>query len=95
MKFQWDLAALGECSRCEHYDVTPDILVIGKGLGGGILPIAAMLCSEALNVAQHTALGHYTHEKNPVACAAALATLEVIEEERLVDNARKARAIRA
>ncbi|HEY3853521.1 MAG TPA: aspartate aminotransferase family protein [Verrucomicrobiae bacterium] len=83
------LGRTGKMFACEHYDVVPDILVVGKGLGGGIMPIAAMLCREALNVAQHTALGHYTHEKNPVACAAALATLQVIEEEHLVDNARK------
>jgi 4-aminobutyrate aminotransferase len=73
---------------CEHYDVTPDILVLGKGLGGGVFPLAAVLCPENLNVAAKMALGHYTHEKNPVACAAGLATLQVIEEESLVDRAR-------
>jgi 4-aminobutyrate aminotransferase len=82
------LGRTGRMFACQHYDVTPDILVLGKGLGGGIFPIAAMLCRGALNVAQHTALGHYTHEKNPVACAAALATLQVIEEEGLVEHAR-------
>jgi 4-aminobutyrate aminotransferase len=61
--------------------------VLGKGLGGGILPLAALLTRESLNVAGHMALGHFTHEKNPVACAAGLATLEVIQEERLVERA--------
>ena len=84
----WVSGRTGRMFACQHYDVTPDILVLGKGLGGGIFPIAAMLCRGALNVAQHTALGHYTHEKNPVACAAALATLQVIEEEGLVEHAR-------
>lgn len=82
------LGRTGRMFACEHYDVTPDILVLGKGLGGGIFPLAALLCRGALNVAPHTALGHYTHEKNPVACAAGLATLRVIEEEGLVDHAR-------
>jgi 4-aminobutyrate aminotransferase len=82
------LGRTGRMFACQHYDVTPDILVLGKGLGGGIFPLAAMLCRDALNVAQHTALGHYTHEKNPVACAAGLATLQVIEEEGLVEHAR-------
>ncbi len=81
------LGRTGRMFACQHYDVTPDILVLGKGLGGGIFPLAAMLCRGALNVAQHTALGHYTHEKNPVACAAGLATLQVIEEEGLVKRA--------
>jgi 4-aminobutyrate aminotransferase len=82
------LGRTGRMFACQHYDVTPDILVLGKGLGGGIFPLAAVLCRGALNVAQHTALGHYTHEKNPVACAAGLATLQVIEEECLVEHAR-------
>ena len=64
------------------------MLVIGKGLGGGIFPLAALVVREDLDVAPDRALGHYTHEKNPVACAAALATIEVIEEERLLENAR-------
>ena len=61
--------------------------MLGKGLGGGIFPLAALLAREPLNVAAHTALGHYTHEKNPVACAAGLATLDVIRDERLVEHA--------
>jgi len=64
------------------------MLVIGKGLGGGVFPLAALIVREELNVAAGRALGHYTHEKSPVACAAALAALEVIEEEGLVENAR-------
>jgi 4-aminobutyrate aminotransferase len=82
------LGRTGRMFACQHYDVAPDILVLGKGLGGGIFPLAAMLCRGALNNARHTALGHYTHEKNPVACAAGLATLQVIEEEGLVEHAR-------
>jgi 4-aminobutyrate aminotransferase len=82
------LGRTGRMFACQHYEVTPDILVLGKGLGGGVFPLAAVLCRHALDVAQHTALGHYTHEKNPVACAAGLATLQVIEEEGLVEHAR-------
>lgn len=82
------LGRTGRMFACEHYDVVPDMLVLGKGLGGGIFPLAALIARESLNVAAHTALGHYTHEKNPVACAAGLATLEVIRDENLVDHAR-------
>ena len=73
---------------CEHYDIVPDMLVLGKGLGGGVFPLAALIAREELNIAADKALGHFTHEKNPVACAAGLATLQVIEEENLVERAR-------
>ncbi len=81
------LGRTGRMFACEHYDVVPDLLVLGKGLGGGVFPLAALLAREHLNVATHTALGHYTHEKNPVACAAGLATLEVLRDENLVLHA--------
>jgi 4-aminobutyrate aminotransferase len=73
---------------CEHYDVVPDMLVIGKGLGGGVFPLAALIAREDLDIMPERALGHYTHEKNPVACAAGLAAIECIESEDLLENAR-------
>ncbi len=63
------------------------MVVLGKGLGGGIFPLAALVVREEFDVAPERALGHYTHEKNPVACAAALAAIEVIESEGLLGNA--------
>ena len=82
------LGRTGKMFTVEHYGIVPDMLVIGKGLGGGIFPLAALIAREGLDVAPQGALGHYTHEKNPVACAAALATLSVIEEEGLLERAR-------
>ena len=64
------------------------MLVLGKGLGGGIMPLAALIARPELDVAADRALGHYTHEKSSVGCAAALATLGVIEEEGLLAAAR-------
>ncbi len=81
------LGKTGRLFACEHEGVVPDILVLGKALGGGVLPIAATLCRPELDVAGAWALGHYTHEKNPVTCRAALATLEIIEDEGLVERA--------
>ena len=81
------LGRTGKMFACEHYGVVPDMLVIGKGLGGGIFPLAALVAREDLNIAPDFALGHYTHEKNPVGCAAALAAIEVIESEGLVERA--------
>jgi 4-aminobutyrate aminotransferase len=82
------LGRTGKLFAFEHYGIIPDILVLGKGLGGGILPLAAILARERLNVAADKALGHYTHEKNPVACAAGLATLQIIQGENLPERAR-------
>ncbi|NJO44517.1 MAG: aminotransferase class III-fold pyridoxal phosphate-dependent enzyme [Oscillatoriales cyanobacterium RM2_1_1] len=59
------LGKTGKMFACEHDQVVPDILVIGKNLGGGILPIAATICKPELDVCEHYAHGHYTHEKNP------------------------------
>ena len=72
---------------CEHDGVVPDIMVLGKGLGGGILPIAAAVCRPELDVGGAWAFGHYTHEKNPVTTRAALETIRIIEDEGLVENA--------
>jgi 4-aminobutyrate aminotransferase len=83
------LGRTGKMFTCENFGVVPDILVIGKGLGGGILPLAAVIAREDLDVAAERALGHYTHEKSPVACAAALATIEYIEEHNLAGHARQ------
>lgn len=82
------LGRTGTMFSCEQYDVVPDILVLGKSLGGALFPLAAIIAREDLDVAPHTAIGHYTHEKNPVACAAALATLEFIESENLLERSR-------
>jgi 4-aminobutyrate aminotransferase len=83
------LGRTGRMFACEHSGVVPDILVIGKGLGGGIMPMAAMIARADLDIAAETALGHYTHEKSPVGAAAGLATLDVIADEGLVDRARE------
>lgn len=81
------LGKTGQMFACDHDDVVPDILVMGKALGGGILPIAATVCRSNLDVCGDYAVGHYTHEKNPVTCRAALTTIEIIEKEGLVENA--------
>jgi 4-aminobutyrate aminotransferase len=81
------LGKTGRFFAAEHDGAAPDIVVLGKALGGGVLPIAACIARAGLDVAGDFAFGHYTHEKNPVTAAAALATLEVIERDGLVENA--------
>jgi len=82
------LGRTGKMFTFENFGVVPDIVVIGKGLGGGVFPMAAVIADEKLDVAGDRALGHYTHEKSPVGCAAALATLDYIEKHDLAENAR-------
>jgi 4-aminobutyrate aminotransferase len=81
------LGKTGRFFAAEHDGAKPDIVVLGKALGGGVLPIAACIARAGLDVAGDYAFGHYTHEKNPVTSAAALATLQVIEREGLVEHA--------
>lgn len=83
------LGRTGKMFTCEHYGIAPDMLVIGKGLGGGIFPLAALIARVDLDIAPERALGHYTHEKNPVACAAALAAIDTIEQDDLLANTTK------
>lgn len=76
----------GEWFTHQAFDIEPDILCIGKGFGGGLVPIAAMVTKDKYNTAAQVSLGHYTHEKSPIGCAAALATMEVIEQENLLEK---------
>ena len=81
------LGKTGRFFAHDHDGINPDIIVIGKALGGGVLPIAAVIARADLDVAGDFAIGHYTHEKNPVTARAALTTLDIIEDEGLVDRA--------
>jgi 4-aminobutyrate aminotransferase len=87
------LGKTGAMFACEREGVAPDILVLGKALGGGILPIAAVITRPGLDVGGAWAFGHYTHEKNPVTTRAALSTIEIIEDEGLVENAARVGAL--
>ncbi|RUU51255.1 aspartate aminotransferase family protein [Mesorhizobium sp. M2C.T.Ca.TU.002.02.1.1] len=80
------LGKTGKFFASEHDGVTPDIIVLGKSLGGGILPIASVIARRDLDVAGDYAIGHYTHEKNPVTARAALTTIAIIREEGLVER---------
>ncbi|AZU62812.1 aspartate aminotransferase family protein [Neobacillus mesonae] len=83
------LGRTGKMFAFEHYGIVPDIVLLGKGMGGGIFPMAAMLVRDDLDVAADIALGHYTHEKSTLGCAAALAVLQYIEEHQLLEHANK------
>lgn len=78
------LGRTGKMFAFENFDIVPDMVVLGKGLGGGIFPLSTLIVNEKLDVAQNVSLGHYTHEKTPVGCAASLATINYIEDKNLL-----------
>lgn len=76
----------GKMFAFEHFDIVPDIVCLGKGLGAGIIPFAAMITKQEFNTAIDISLGHYTHEKSPLGAAAGLAMLEFIEQQQLLEK---------
>ena len=86
---QMGFGRTGKLFAFEHFDVAPDILCLAKGMGGG-MPIGAFVSSKEymLTLTHNPALGHITtFGGHPVSCAAALASLEVIIEDRLYEKA--------
>ena len=70
----------------QRFDIEPDILVLGKGLGGAVIPQAAVLTKTKYDVAEDISLGHYTHEKPALGCAAICATIDYIDDFMLEEN---------
>jgi adenosylmethionine-8-amino-7-oxononanoate aminotransferase len=82
----------GTMFASEHWGIVPDITTVAKGLTGGYAPIGAAIASPKVAetfMGEHSAFNHrFTFGGNPAACAAGLATLDIIEREALVENAR-------
>jgi len=76
----------GKMFAFENYDIVPDIVCIGKGLGGGIIPMAGIVARDSYNIALDVSLGHFTHEKNPLGSVAALAMLEYMEQNKILEK---------
>ena len=83
------LGRTGKMFAFEHFEIEPDILCLGKGLGGAIFPQAAMVTRDEYNRFGDISLGHYTHEKSPLGALAALTTIEIIEEEKLLEKSQE------
>lgn len=81
------LGRTGKLFSFEHFGIEPDMICLGKGLGGGIVPFAALIARDRFNVAAAVSLGHFTHEKSPLGAAAALATLDTLADEGLLAKA--------
>jgi len=85
------LTGMGRCGKwlcMEHWGVVPDVVTLGKGLGNGF-PVTAMVVREEIKESVETISASTSYGGNPMACAAALACIEVIEEEDLLENARR------
>jgi 4-aminobutyrate aminotransferase len=76
----------GKMFAFEHYDIIPDVLCLGKGLGAGIIPFAAMITKDDYNVAADVSLGHFTHEKSPLGSAAASAMIDWMQHENILQK---------
>ena len=87
-EIQTGIGRTGRMFALEHDEVVPDVLALGKGLGGGF-PMAAFLCTEAVAATVKPGDHGGTYVGNPLACAAASAVLEVVQEEKLVERAAK------
>lgn len=86
---QTGIARTGRMIACDHEEVKPDILVLGKALSGGMYPVSAVLANnEIMNVIKPGQHGS-TFGGNPLACAVAVAALDVVLEDKLAENAEK------
>lgn len=86
---QTGIARTGKLLACQHEDVRPDILILGKALSGGVYPVSAVLADDTIMEVIQPGQHGSTFGGNPVACAVAMAALEVVKEEQLEENAEK------
>ncbi len=84
---QTGIARTGKLIACHHEDVQPDILVLGKALSGGMYPVSAVLADNEIMNVIHPGQHGSTFGGNPLACAVAMAALDVVEEEKLSERA--------
>ena len=84
---QTGIGRTGRMLACDHEGVRPDILMLGKALGGGVVPISAVLADDEIMLTIKPGEHGSTFGGNPVACRASMAALEVVREERLTENA--------
>lgn len=83
---QTGLGRTGKLLACHYEMVRPDILILGKALGGGVLPVSAVLCDDEIMMTIKPGQHGSTFGGNPLACKVAMASLEVIRDERLAEN---------
>lgn len=88
-EIQTGLARTGKMLACDHENVRPDILILGKALSGGTVPVSAVLADDFIMMNIKPGEHGSTYGGNPLACAVAMAALDVLKEENLADNAER------
>jgi ornithine--oxo-acid transaminase len=86
-EIQTGLARTGKMLACDHENVRPDILILGKALSGGTLPISAVLADDIVMMQIKPGEHGSTYGGNPLACAVAMKSLEVLKTEKMAENA--------
>lgn len=86
-EIQTGLARTGKILACDHENVRPDILILGKALSGGFLPVSAVLADDEIMLTIGPGEHGSTYGGNPLACKVAMASLRVLEEESLAEKA--------
>lgn len=88
-EIQTGLARTGKMLACDHENVKPDILILGKALSGGTLPISAVLANDEVMLTIKPGEHGSTYGGNPLACKVAMASLQVLKDENMCENADK------
>jgi ornithine--oxo-acid transaminase len=88
-EIQPGLARTGKMLACDHEHVRPDILILGKALSGGTMPVSAVLCDDEIMLTIKPGEHGSTYGGNPLACAVAVTALQVIKDEKMAENAEK------
>ncbi len=86
-EIQTGLARTGKMLACDHENVKPDILILGKALSGGVLPVSAVLANDEVMMNIKPGEHGSTYGGNPLACAVATTALTVLKEEKMPENA--------
>ncbi len=86
-EIQTGLARTGKMLACDHENVRPDILILGKALSGGTIPVSAVLADDEIMLTIKPGEHGSTYGGNPLACVVAIASLQVLKEENMVSNA--------
>lgn len=86
-EIQTGLARTGKMLACDHENVRPDILLLGKALSGGMLPVSVVLCDDEVMLTIKPGEHGSTYGGNPLACKTTMTALQVLKEENLADNA--------
>jgi ornithine--oxo-acid transaminase len=84
---QTGLARTGKMLACDHEEVKPDILILGKALSGGAMPVSAVLANDEIMLTIKPGEHGSTYGGNPLACAVAMEALQVLKDEKMAENA--------